>query len=242
MASYIIGITGFAGSGKNSIANVIHETFPEETEIMSFGSAVKDVCSVLFDWPRDLLEGDTIKSREFRESIDEYWSKILNQDWTPRKAMQFVGTDLIRNQLSDSFWLDLAMKKIDKSDKIVIIPDVRFRNEINCIQKKNGMIVRAQLGENPEWFDKVAILNAMIPDYMFKGELDKAMLTLDKIRKSVPADLHNSEYEWVGYDCPDKIIKCETKGLGLLKQKVLESYLLECIKNHIEITKKNKKL
>jgi hypothetical protein len=239
MANYIIGITGFAGSGKNSIANVIHQTFPEETEIMSFGSAVKDVCSVLFDWPRDLLEGDTDKSREFRETEDDYWTKMLGQDWTPRKAMQFVGTDLIRNQLSDSFWLDLAMKKIDKSDKIVIIPDVRFRNEINCIQKKGGIIIRAQLGENPEWFDKIAEINEKIPDLMENKQLDKVLLCLSEIKRIIPQNMHNSEYEWIGYDFPHRIIKCDVKGLDLLKNKVINSGILNFIKNRIDFSKKS---
>lgn len=241
MAKYIIGITGFAGSGKNSIANIIHKAFPDDTEIMSFGSAVKDVCAVLFDWPRYLLEGDTNESREFRETEDIYWSKMLGQDWTPRKAMQFVGTDLIRNQLSDSFWLDLAMKKIDKSNKIVIIPDVRFRNEINCIQKKDGMIIRAQLGENPEWFDKVAEINEKIPDLMENKQLDKVLLALSDIKRLIPQNMHNSEYEWIGYDSPNKIVKCESKGLELLEEKVKQQRILEYVQNYIDFSRKNRK-
>lgn len=238
MAKYIIGITGFAGSGKNSIANIICEMFPNDTEIVSFGSNVKDVCAILFDWPRDLLEGDTIESREFRESIDKYWTNKIGQDWTPRKAMQFIGTDLIRNQLCSSFWLDLAMKKIDKSDKIVIIPDVRFRNEITEIQNKNGIIIRAQLGENPDWFNKVAELNSNLPDLMEKKQLDKVILTLNEIKHIIPQNIHNSEYEWVGYDFPDKIVNCPVKGLDLLKKRINELRIPDYIQNLIDFSKK----
>ena len=241
MARQIIGITGFASSGKNSIANIIHKMFPDDTEIISFGSNVKDVCAVLFDWPRYLLEGDTDKSREFRETEDDYWSKMLGQEWTPRKAMQFVGTDLIRNQLSSSFWLDLAMKKIDKSNKIVIIPDVRFRNEITEIQNKDGIMIRAQLGENPDWFDKVAELNSNLPDLMEKKQLDKVMLTLGEIKRIIPENIHNSEYEWIGFDFPDYIIKNEKKGLDLLEESIKSTYLPNRIANIIDFSRKNKK-
>lgn len=241
MARKIIGITGFAGSGKNSLANIIHKAFPLNTEIISFGSAVKDVCSVLFDWPRELLEGDTKESRDFRESIDRYWSVNLNQDWTPRKAMQYIGTDLIRNQLSPSFWLDLGMKRIDKSDKVVIIPDVRFRNEIEAIRKKDGIIYRTQLGENPEWFNDVEELNSNIPDLMEKKQLDKVLWTLGEIKRIIPENLHNSEYEWIGYDFPDKVVDCKIPGLDLLKKRVDEVFLLKQVKNLIDSSRKIEK-
>jgi len=235
MAKEIIGITGFAGSGKNSVANIIHKMFPDDTEIISFGSNVKDVCAVLFDWPRDLLEGDTDESRKFRETEDEYWSKMLDQEWTPRKAMQYIGTDLIRNQLSSSFWLDLAMKKIDKSDKIVIIPDVRFRNEITEIQNKYGIMIRVQAGENPEWFDKVAELNGDLPYLMDKKQLDKVMLTLNEIRRIIPENIHNSEYEWIGFDSPKYIIKNEKKGLDLLENTVKSTFIPNYITNFLDL-------
>lgn len=241
MAIKIIGITGFAGSGKNSLANIIHKAYPEYTEIISFGSSVKDVCSVLFDWPREMLEGDTKESRDFRETIDEYWTNNLGQDWTPRKAMQYIGTDLIRNQLSSSFWLDLGMKRIDKSDKVVIIPDVRFRNEIEAIRKKDGIIYRTQLGENPDWFDKVAELNGKIPDFMGNKQLDKVLLTLSDIKRIIPENLHNSEYEWIGYDNPDKVVDCKIPGLDLLRNRVNELFLLKQVGNVIDFSRKIKK-
>ena len=235
MAKEIIGITGFAGSGKNSVANIIHKMFPDDTEIISFGSNVKDVCAVLFDWPRDLLEGDTDESRKFRETEDDYWSKVLDQEWTPRKAMQYIGTDLIRNQLSSSFWLDLAMKKIDKSDKIVIIPDVRFRNEITEIQNKHGIMIRVQSGENPEWFDKVAELNSDLPYLMEKKQLDKVLLTLNEIKHIIPENIHNSEYEWIGFDFPKYIIKNEKKGLDLLENTVKSTFIPNYITNFLDL-------
>lgn len=241
MARKIIGITGFAGSGKNSLANIIHKAFPDDTEIISFGSAVKDVCSVLFDWPREMLEGDTKESRDFRETVDEYWTEKLDMDWTPRKAMQYIGTDLIRNQLCSSFWLDLGMKRIDKSDKVVIIPDVRFRNEIECIRNKEGVIFRTQLGENPDWFQKVATLNYKIPYLMEDKQLDKVLLTLSEIKRIIPENLHNSEYEWIGYDNPHKIVDCKIPGLDLLNNRCKELMLLDYVRNLIEYSRKIKK-
>lgn len=241
MAKKIIGITGFAGSGKNSLADIIHKMFPDDTEIFSFGSAVKDVVSVLFDWPRDLLEGDTKQSRDFRETVDSYWTKNLGQDWTPRKAMQYIGTDLIRNQLSSSFWLDLGMKRIENIDKIVIIPDVRFRNEIEEIRKRDGIIFRTQLGENPDWFNDVSELNSNLPDLMEKKQLDKVILTLNEIKRIIPENIHNSEYEWIGYDFPDKIVDCKTPGLDLLKIRAEQLFIPDYVRNLIDFSRKNKK-
>lgn len=207
----IIGITGFAGHGKSTVANIIMNEYPNQWVTISSGSALKDVVSVLFDWPRNMLEGDTLESREFRETKDIYWSNKLNQDWTPRKALQWLGTDIIRNQLSYNFWIDITLKKIESlpSNINVLIPDVRFRNEIDAIRKANGAILRVCLGPLPSWFyDWEKINNGT--------QIDK------EIEKSIiPQGLHSSEYEWIGYDKPNAIIHPDYKDLNLLKKLVL---------------------
>jgi hypothetical protein len=47
---------------------------------MSFACSLKDTASVMFGWDRDLLEGDTVESRKFREQKDEFWSDKFGYD------------------------------------------------------------------------------------------------------------------------------------------------------------------
>ena len=61
----IIGLLGFAGSGKGTVADIlVSKGFKKE----SFADPVKDAVAAIFGWERSLLEGDTDESRIFRET------------------------------------------------------------------------------------------------------------------------------------------------------------------------------
>ena len=87
----IIGITGFMGSGKDTVA----EMFVDKGAVKdSFAAPLKDLCASVFGWDRHMLEGDTVPSRDFRETADIYWTRKLGIDnFTPRLALQLLGTD-----------------------------------------------------------------------------------------------------------------------------------------------------
>lgn len=56
-----------------------------------------------------------------------------------RTLMQYIGTDIIRNNINDKLWINLTRSKmLDKARErhICIIPDVRFENEANVIRTK----------------------------------------------------------------------------------------------------------
>ena len=46
-----------------------------------------------------MLEGDTVTSRDFRETADIYWTRKLGIDnFTPmRLALQLLGTEIMRH-------------------------------------------------------------------------------------------------------------------------------------------------
>ena len=91
----IIGITGLIGSGKDTAADYLC-TF-HGFKRMSFASALKDAVAIIFNWDRELLEGSTKASREWREQVDEWWAERLNiPHLTPRWVLQQWGTDVAR--------------------------------------------------------------------------------------------------------------------------------------------------
>ena len=61
----IVGICGLIGSGKGTVADFLvnDKGFTK----LSFADKLKDSVATLFDWPRELLEGDTEESRQWRE-------------------------------------------------------------------------------------------------------------------------------------------------------------------------------
>ena len=87
----IVGICGLIGSGKDTVAKRLIENHGFQK--VSFAETLKDATADIFQWPRELLEGDTDESRVWREREDFWWSKKLGWKVTPRKALQIMGTE-----------------------------------------------------------------------------------------------------------------------------------------------------
>jgi len=177
----IIGLCGFAGSGKGTLADILVEN--HNFRKISFATKLKDVASVMFGWDRDLLEGITDESRAWREEIDEYWSNELEQEVTPRIVLQIFGTDCVRNNLHNNIWVSIVKKTlIDNPDVNWVIPDIRFPNEVDVIQQQlNGSVWWIKRGELPDWYRTAAVDNEI-------GSND--MLTKY-------SEVHESEYRWI---------------------------------------------
>ena len=126
----LIGITGFIGSGKDTVAGMLVEQGCVQD---SFASPLKDLCASIFGWDRDLLVGDTVDSRDFRETPDLYWTRKLNIDnFTPRLALQLIGTEIMRTHFNQNIWLDSLEYRIRKqanNNNCIVVSDARFKNE-----------------------------------------------------------------------------------------------------------------
>jgi small nuclear ribonucleoprotein (snRNP)-like protein len=143
----IIGLCGAQGAGKDTVGGILESKHGFVK--LAFASAIKDILSALFSWPRNMLEGLTRESREWRETPNEYWSnKLAIPDFSPRRAMQIVGTDLFRNHLNQDIWINIIENKImtlRESDPNVniVITDCRFANEFDMIRKfSEAMIIK----------------------------------------------------------------------------------------------------
>ena len=71
--SQVIGIVGLIGAGKDTVADYLVNFHGYKRE--SFANSLKDAVAQVFGWDRELLEGRTKQSREWRETRDEWWSK-----------------------------------------------------------------------------------------------------------------------------------------------------------------------
>ena len=78
----LIGIVGLIGSGKDTVAQRLVEKHGYVRD--SFAKSLKDAVSSMFNWDREMLEGDTTSSRHWREQPDKFWSERFGKPVTPR--------------------------------------------------------------------------------------------------------------------------------------------------------------
>lgn len=192
----IIALTGQAGSGKDTLAMFVIEEAAnlagEKWVKLSFATHLKDVVSLLFNMDRQMLEGVTPEDREKREQPDPFWSEKMGKPFTPRYALQYVGTNLLRNQLHKDIWVNCLEKKIEQTDANILITDVRFKNEIQMLRNKKAMFVRMEFEKKPYYWDVACKNNLFEP--MTEEERRKF--------KEVSESVHLSEIDWIGVDNP----------------------------------------
>jgi hypothetical protein len=180
----IIGVCGLIGSGKDTIADYlvnIHE-FRRD----SFAATLKDAVAAVFGWDRDMLEGRTRSSREWREQSDAWWSQRLGQNITPRWILQWWGTEVCRKGFHDDIWIASLENKLRASRDDVVISDCRFPNEIAAIRAQGGHVIRVVRGPDPGWFQQAR-------EHLTQGA-------------SPPSELpHQSEWAWAGTEF-DRVI------------------------------------
>lgn len=141
----IIGICGPIGSGKDTVADIL---IKERGYVkLSFASSLKDAVGVIFGWDREMLEGSTPESREWREQVDEWWSKRLNIPYlTPRWILQHWGTDILRDKFHQDIWLASLERKLLNypKDSRIVITDCRFQNEIDILKRLGSKIIKME--------------------------------------------------------------------------------------------------
>ena len=194
----IIGIAGFQGSGKDTIADYLQNIYGFKRD--SFAATLKDAVSAVFGWDRELLEGRTTESRAWREQIDPWWANRLNMpNLTPRLVLQRWGTEVARRSWHDDTWIASLENKLNKAHNDIVITDVRFPNEIQAVRNAGGIVIRVVRGPEPEWYD-VAV--------------DTNQGTFNHMAQAYP-EVHPSEWAWIGTDF-DAVIDNNANGLDPL--------------------------
>jgi hypothetical protein len=205
--SLIIGVSGVAGSGKDTFASVYKERDEKTVFIVALADPIKRTAKMIFpEIPDDYLWGPS-ENREFPTAYLDGSGKPL----TARKILQRMGTDFARDLCPDTWLLHMkkAVSRLESDDwtvydkkvgvvtftrternhaPTIIIPDVRFQNEVDWIRSRGGVIVSLILPDDKPCSDNHASEHAdpSWGDFQivnFKNGLEIFYDTADQIRK-----------------------------------------------------------
>ena len=142
----IIGISGKAGSGKDTVAKMLevlyanpdisYEDFANkryknfaDIQIVHFADTLKETAQILFrigEWETNTQEG-----------------KKTTINWigkTVRELLQGIGQGL-RDAIDPNLWVKILFANTEGWSNY-IIADVRYPNEVYAIKKRNGVLIR----------------------------------------------------------------------------------------------------
>lgn len=188
----IIGICGFIGSGKDTVADYLVNFHGFRRD--SFAATLKDAVSNVFGWDRDLLEGRTTEARAWREQVDTWWAERLSiPNLTPRWVLQQWGTEVCRRAFHDDIWIASLENKVRNSQSDIVISDCRFPNEIASIKRAGGKVIWIQRGALPEWYTCALIDNKTSGKHSVESKEKKHL----GMKYQYPT-VHASEWAWIG--------------------------------------------
>lgn len=123
----IIGITGRAGSGKDTAAEVLVKE--RGFQRIAFADPIRQMIEVL---------GVDCTTRAAKEQPIG-WLGV-----TPRYLMQTLGTEWGRRLIDENLWLLVMENSLELAEQTgatgVVIPDVRFDNEAELIHDLGGQV------------------------------------------------------------------------------------------------------
>ena len=135
----IIGLSGFAGSGKDTLAQMLAER--EGFVKMSFAEPMRKMLYEL----NPIVQADEKRNFFRLQTIidDGGWDFAKRNYKEIRELLQRLGTESGRNVLGENVWVDYLFEKYESEGiKNLVIPDVRFPNEARKIWSNKGYLIR----------------------------------------------------------------------------------------------------
>ena len=129
----IIGFMGLAGAGKTTAAQALQAAAKTSLPIVySFAGPLKEAVKRLCLFSDEQVYGDL----DAKSLVDPRWG------FSPRQALQMIGTDCVRKMLCEDFWVRRMRLAVEQNNSsVIIIDDVRFEDEANFIREFNGHVV-----------------------------------------------------------------------------------------------------
>lgn len=126
-----IGLIGYAGSGKDTVADhLVRHGFAR----VAFADPVRDVLLSI----NPLVTRDGLRIREAVAA--QGWDTAKRQFPEVRELLQGLGEG-VRTALGESVWVEHALRRLDALRGPVVVTDVRYHNEAHALRSRGFTLV-----------------------------------------------------------------------------------------------------
>jgi hypothetical protein len=132
----VIGVTGYAQHGKDTIASVLVEDFGFKR--VAFADALRQAVLTL-----DPLVYDGTGVVHYSELLEDEGYEAAKQRPEVRRLLQVFGTEVARDLLGEDVWVQAWQRTVDgigADVEGIVVPDVRFPNEADHIISLGGSV------------------------------------------------------------------------------------------------------
>lgn len=174
----LIGLSGYAQSGKDTAANALRELGYER---IAFADVLRSAVYAL----NPLLPD----GRRVQDVVDEMgWDRAKVNFTEVRTLLQRMGTEVGRNLLGDNIWVDTALANLSEAGRYVVT-DCRFPNEAEAIRSRGGRVYRVTRPGVTKANDHPS--ETSLDNYDFDGILINDG-TVESFYKEVRSKIHDS--------------------------------------------------
>lgn len=141
--SNLIGLGGYAESGKDAFADVLEKHGWYKTYMSKYLRKSLEILNPIVSV--DMLTGRLTRFAELVEQVGYEESKKNSE---VRRLLQTLGTEVGRKLYSEYFWVDLCFKEVvDELEKgnSVVVTGIRYLNELHKLHNLDG---------NSVWVDR----------------------------------------------------------------------------------------
>ena len=175
----LIGMCGAAGSGKDTIADILG------FDRVAFADPLYEMVAIVTG-----LTPDEMRDRETKERAIDW----LGQ--SPRQLLQTLGTEWGRGMVSESIWVDTAMRRVRgllEGGRNVVVTDVRFDNEAAAIKAAGGVIWQVVRGQGS--------IKGLAARHASEGGVDPLLIdrvlgnwsTIERLRQTVESAIEGQQ-------------------------------------------------
>lgn len=153
----IISISGKIGSGKDTIAKLYQEMYPEYNWInKKWAGKLKDVAEIISGIPKEKFEDQEFKKTNMGIEWATWYPNIDRPElMTVRDFLQILGTEAMREGLHKNTWVNALLAdykaynvSTDEDGNVMyrmphwLITDTRFPNELAAVREKGGIAIK----------------------------------------------------------------------------------------------------